>query len=126
MNTEQIKYSDQDLFLFVKTERIEYFDYIYENYSPILYGFLLNSALSEKNSSDILQQTFVKLWTLKTEEISPGSNFLCYLIKILMDTIKDYLQTNNRKFTINLKNSSSISIEFTDILQPQTVKHCSA
>ncbi|MCX8525537.1 hypothetical protein OF897_16615 [Chryseobacterium formosus] len=117
MKIKQLQYSDTELFLLLKTRKIKEFTYIYDFYSPILYGFLLNSGLSEKYSSDILQEVFIKIWN-KSSQLPTHNNFLIWMLQITTENIRDYLQNNHRKFTIEVKNCAAISIKFTDVIEP--------
>ncbi|MCX8530773.1 RNA polymerase sigma factor [Chryseobacterium luquanense] len=117
MKIKQLQYSDTELFLLLKTRETKYFNYIYDFYSPVLYGFLLNSGLSEKYSADILKETFVKIWN-NPSELPSHNNFLLWLLQITIENIKNYLQNHHRKFTIEIKNCAAISIKFTDVIEP--------
>lgn len=118
MDTKKVKYSDQELFFFIKSKKRSEFEYIYDIYSPILYGFLLNSGLSEKYSADVLQNTFSKIWSNTISIPARENNFLKWILNMTIESVKDYLQNNHRKFSIKIKNCAAISIEFTDVLQP--------
>jgi len=62
MAHKQIKYSDQELFLLIKNCQRNNFNYIYDSYSPLLYGLLVGAGLSKSYSCEILEQTFVNIW----------------------------------------------------------------
>ena len=89
---EQTKiYSNQQLFTFTASRQRKYFTIVYDYYSPLLYGFLVNAGLSEKYSSDILELTFIKMWN---QETLPSGD-ICYctwMIKIAIKTISKYLE----------------------------------
>ncbi|MCX8524617.1 hypothetical protein OF897_11900 [Chryseobacterium formosus] len=117
MKIKQLQYSETELFLLLKTGQTTEFNYIYDFYSPILYGFLLNSGLSEKYSTDILEKTFTKIWN-NSRQLPIHNNFLIWMLQITTENIRDYLQNHHRKFTIEVKNCAAISIKFTDVIEP--------
>lgn len=121
MKNKRPKYSDVQLFFFIENGQKKHYDYIYDYYGPIVYGFLLNSGLSEKNSCEILQQIFVKVLSETVSKADIRISFLLWLIQITTESIKEYLKANNRGFTLSIKNNSVLSIQFTDTIQIQTI-----
>ena len=124
MITNRPLYSDNELFLFVQSKTRKHFNIIYDHYSSIVYGFLLHSGLPEKYATDILEQTFVTAWNSSIPTPShPKISFLSWILRLAIDSTKNYLIENNRRFIINYKNYFSIHVEFTDALNPSV---CSA
>lgn len=121
MKNKRSKYSDVQLFFFIENGQKKHYDYIYDYYGPIVYGFLLNSGLSEKNSCEILEQIFVKVLSETASKPDIRISFLLWLIQITTESIKEYLKANNRGFTLSIKNNSILSIQFTDTIQIQTI-----
>jgi len=127
MTTNRPLYSDTELFLLIQSKERKQFEIIYDTYSPIIYGFMIHSGLSEKYSEDILQQTFIAMWNHSVPMPSNHKmSFLNWIFYLTTDSIKTYLQTNNRTFIINYKSYASISVEFTDVSDSPSVHVCIA
>lgn len=111
------RYTDHQLFTFTTSRQKKHFNIVYEYYSPILYGFLLNTGLSERYSLDILEMTFIKMWNHENlpEE---GTSYFNWIIKIAIKSISEYLDTNGIKYKIYLKNPTAVFIQFEDLTQP--------
>ena len=56
------KYTEDELVFALKQESKEAFNYLYDHYSPAIYG-IINSIITEKETAnDVLQETFVNIW----------------------------------------------------------------
>lgn len=108
----QSKYSDDQLYFFIEKGFKEYYEYIYERFSPIIYGFLLNSGLSEKYACDILEDVFLKLFGNAASKPVTKITFLLWMIQLATESTRNYLKMNNIVYTFNIKNNSFLSIEF--------------
>ena len=82
-----------------------------------MYGFLLNTSLSDKNFCEILEQIFVKVLSQTVSKPDTRISFLLWLIQITTESIREYLKANNRGFTLSVKNNSVLFIQFTDSVQ---------
>jgi len=56
------KYDEDLLYSELKGKSKKAFEYLYDNYSPALYGVIFNVLRNEENSNDALQEVFVKIW----------------------------------------------------------------
>jgi len=56
------KYDEEQLFIELKARSRKAFEYLYDNYSPALYGVIFNVLRDEESSNDALQEIFVKIW----------------------------------------------------------------
>lgn len=127
MTTEQSSYSDSQLFLFIQSGKKDDFELIYNKFSPIVYGFLIQSGLSERYSEELLQQTFVAIWS-KSVNMTPNQSisFLTWILQITVECIKDYLETHGHQYIIHTENNAIFSVELTDDLQQTSLSVCIA
>lgn len=102
---------------FIENGQKKHYSYIYDYYGPIVYGFLLNTSLSDKNFCEILEQIFVKVLSQTVSKPDTRISFLLWLIQITTESIREYLKANNRGFTLSVKNNSVLFIQFTDSVQ---------
>ena len=56
------KYNDQVLFAHMLVKDREAYNYLFDHYSPALYGSIMNSVKDEKASEEILGEVLVKIW----------------------------------------------------------------
>ena len=56
------KYDEDLLYAELKSKSKKAFEYLYDNYSPALYGVIFNVLKQEEASNDALQEVFVKIW----------------------------------------------------------------
>ena len=49
--------------LLLKQQSNDAFNYLYQNYSNVLYGVIRRIIYDEQTSQDVLQEVFVKIWT---------------------------------------------------------------
>ncbi len=56
------KYEEDVLYTELKGKSRKAFEYLYDNYSPALYGVIFNVLRDEEASNDALQEVFVKIW----------------------------------------------------------------
>lgn len=75
------------------------FNQLYEVYSDLLYGFALDLTKSPAEAKDILQETFIRIWTNR-DKISTEYSFKAYLYKIARNLILNSFrkQMNNIAF----------------------------
>lgn len=127
MSTEQPPYSDSELFLFIRSGKKKDFELVYNKFSPIVYGFLIYSGLSERYSEELLQQTFVAIWNKSVYTISNQNlSFLTWILQTTAECIIEYLESHGHQFIIHFKNNAMFSIEFTDDLQKTPSSVCIA
>lgn len=57
-----ITYSEEELILLLKQQSRDAFNYLYKNYSAVLYGVITKVVADEHTANDVLQEAFVKIW----------------------------------------------------------------
>lgn len=87
------------------------FKVIYNRYAGNLYGFVFGLTRSHELSKDIVQDTFIKIWTNR-ESIDPTQSFKSYLFKISHNLIIDEFRKrlNNPIFESYLDYSDNLPI----------------
>lgn len=67
------------------------FESLYHLYSKRLLGFLIKSVKSETSASELLQDTFVKIWKNR-KNIDPEQSFRSYLFRISENVVFDFFR----------------------------------
>jgi RNA polymerase sigma-70 factor (ECF subfamily) len=57
-----VTYSEEELVLLLKQQSKEAFNYLYKNYSAVLYGIVKKVISDDQTAQDVLQEVFVKIW----------------------------------------------------------------
>lgn len=75
------------------------FQFLYEQYVPILQPFVYRLTKSQSITKDIVQETFMKVW-INRAQIDPALSFKSYLFKIARNHVIDEFrrQMNNPLF----------------------------
>jgi len=58
-----ITYSEHELVYLLRQQNQEAFNYLYQNYSAVLYGVISRVISDQQTAQDVLQEVFVKIWT---------------------------------------------------------------
>jgi RNA polymerase sigma-70 factor (family 1) len=67
------------------------FEFLYHLYSKRLLGFIIKSVKSETIASELLQDTFIKIWQGR-EDIDPEQSFRSYLFRISENVVFDFFR----------------------------------
>lgn len=96
----------------------EDFAFLYEKFSGSLYGFVFDMLKSESLSKEIVQETFIKIWTGR-EKINPDLSFKAYLFKISKNKIIDQFrrQIANPVFESYLDHCENIRLQEGEVEQ---------
>lgn len=101
---QPVKYTEELLYTELKAKSKKAFEYLYDNYSPALYGVLFNIIKNEEASNDALQEVFVKIWN-SFESYDPArARLYTWMINIARNHAIDKLRSKAVKTDRNLKN----------------------
>lgn len=67
------------------------FDYLYEHYFDLLYGFIFSFTRSHDLTTELVQETFIKVW-VNREKIDTNLSFKAWLYKIAKNQLIDILK----------------------------------
>jgi RNA polymerase sigma-70 factor (ECF subfamily) len=80
---------DSQLVEQLKEGSSEAFEKLYAGYADVLYGYLVRLVKSESSATDILQETFVRVWVNKSN-LNPELSFRSFLFKIATNLVYDF------------------------------------
>lgn len=79
---------DSQLLGKVRGSDVEAFRVLFERYQPILFRKILFETRQTDLSHDIVQETFLRVWTRRSS-IKPDLSFLAYLLRISQNLVRD-------------------------------------
>ncbi|HEV8284017.1 MAG TPA: sigma-70 family RNA polymerase sigma factor [Chitinophagaceae bacterium] len=96
------KYNEQELVALLLQQNDQAFSYLYDNYSPALFG-IINQIVSDKETaSDVLQDVFINIWRkIGSYDDSKGRLFT-WMLNIARNAAIDKIRS--RPYQDNLKN----------------------
>lgn len=115
------KYTEEFLYSGLRSKSKQAFEYLYDNYSPALYGVIFNIIRNEEASNDVLQEVFVKIWNNFDSYDPERSRLYTWMMNIARNHSIDKLRSKAMKADRELKNdkdfvktSSGASMPFVD------------
>ena len=88
------------------------FEQLYNRYAPTLFGCILKTVADKKVAEDILQTSFVKMWSNRQVYEAGRQSLFTWMLGITQRSVKEYV--NSRQDTAgngNLKPISIVNIE---------------
>ncbi len=92
---ERQKYSEEELIKELKTRSRKAFDYLYDNYSPALYGIIINIIRDEQTAHDLLQEAFIKIWNGIDSYNPEKSRLYTWMLNIARNLSIDKIRAGN-------------------------------
>ena len=78
------------------------FSYLYDNYAPALYGVIFRIVQDEETAADVMQETFVKIWTNFSQYDKTKGKLFTWLVNIARNLAID--TTRSKSFKNQNKN----------------------
>ncbi|MCY0977679.1 hypothetical protein PGH12_17870 [Chryseobacterium wangxinyae] len=88
--------SESDLLIMMKNNDVAAFDYLYDQYSSLLFGMALQSGASSNDAETILQTTFQYIWysiQLYHYQCVP---FKIWVIRIHLNSMKEFSESKSK------------------------------
>ena len=72
-------------------------EYLYDNYSAVLYGVILNGVKNEAVAEDVLQEVFIKIWKNMQGYDPDRGRLYTWMINIARNSVIDYLRSRQNQ-----------------------------
>jgi RNA polymerase sigma-70 factor (ECF subfamily) len=95
---------DKDILIRARAGDLDAFEYILSFYEKAIYNYCLRIMKNSQNAKDIIQETFIKVYTHR-KEINPEKNIKTWIFTIATNTAYDFLRGKKRKNEISLDES---------------------
>jgi RNA polymerase sigma-70 factor, ECF subfamily len=86
-------YTEEQLVALLRTGSREGFNYLYKNYSNVLYGTILKIVLDEETAQDVLQDAFVKVWNNIGQYDATKGRIYTWMLNIARNSAIDKLRS---------------------------------
>ncbi|CAL1520017.1 sigma-70 family RNA polymerase sigma factor [Chitinophaga sp. MM2321] len=116
-----LTYTEVELVQGLRARDEKVFSYLYDHYSPALYGVALKIVTDEPSAGDVLQEVFIKIWrNIDRYEASKGRLFT-WMLNIARNTAIDSLRSKAHKLDQKIQDVTSTSLMY----EPQLAVHLS-
>jgi RNA polymerase sigma factor (sigma-70 family) len=92
---KRYKQDETLLYAELKSKSRKAFEYLYDNYSPALFGVILNVLHSQEESNDALQEVFVKIWNNFDSYDPEKSRLYTWMLNVARNHAIDRLRSKN-------------------------------
>lgn len=92
-----VTYTESELVLGLKARNEKHFGYLYDHYSPALYGIVLKVLNDETTAGDVLQEIFLKIWRGIERYDSEKGRLFTWMVNIARNTAIDTLRSKSHK-----------------------------
>lgn len=90
---DTIIYSEQELVALLKQKSRDGFNYLYKQYSAVLYGVIRKVIFDEQTAQDVLQEVFIKIWNNITQYNAEKGRIYTWMINIARNAAIDKLRS---------------------------------
>ncbi|MGN6508224.1 MAG: RNA polymerase sigma factor [Chitinophaga sp.] len=90
-------YTELELVQGLKARDQQVFGYLYDHYSPALYGVVLKVLNDENSASDVLQEVFLKIWRSIEKYDTEKGRLFTWMLNIARNTAIDSLRSKGHK-----------------------------
>lgn len=85
--------TEEELVALLRSGSRDGFNYLYRNYSAVLYGVILRIVIDEETAQDVMQEAFVKVWNNIAQYDSSRGRIYTWMLNICRNAAIDKLRT---------------------------------
>ena len=93
MSPQTTTYSEEELVLLLRQQSRDAFNYLYRQYSAVLYGVITKVVYDEHIAQDVLQDVFVKIWNNIGQYNAQKGRLYTWMINIARNSAIDKLRS---------------------------------
>lgn len=115
MGKTEVRYREDELVMQLRNNSRTAFEYLYDNYSPALYGIILKIVKDEERASDVLQDSFLKIWRNIDKYWPEKGTLFTWMLNVARNTAidKQRIETKIQK-VVPLDSTGEWEAGFTD------------
>jgi RNA polymerase sigma factor (sigma-70 family) len=103
-----IIYNEEELVLLLKQQSREGFNYLYRQYSAVLYGVINKIVYDEQTAQDVLQEVFVKIWNNIGQYDAQKGRIYTWMINIARNAAIDKLRSKGEIMKGKIQTGDSV------------------
>jgi RNA polymerase sigma-70 factor, ECF subfamily len=104
----ELIYSEEELVALLRQQNREAFNYLYSNYSSVLYGVIRKMLTDEETAQDVLQESFVKIWNNISKYDANKGRIYTWMINICRNTAIDKLRSRGEIMKAKIRTDENI------------------
>ncbi len=93
MSPQTATYNEEELVLLLRQQSRDAFNYLYRQYSAVLYGVITKVVYDEHIAQDVLQDVFVKIWNNIGQYNAQKGRLYTWMINIARNSAIDKLRS---------------------------------
>jgi RNA polymerase sigma-70 factor (ECF subfamily) len=86
-------YSEEELVALLRQQSKDAFNYLYKQYSGVLYGIIHKVVYDEETAKDVLQEVFVKIWNNISQYNAEKGRIYTWMLNIARNAAIDKLRS---------------------------------
>lgn len=98
-----LTYTEAELVQGLKARDEKVFSYVYDHYSPALYGVALKVVNDETTAVDVLQEIFLKIWRGIERYDAEKGRLFTWMLNIARNTAIDTLRSRSHKLGLKMQ-----------------------
>jgi RNA polymerase sigma factor (sigma-70 family) len=107
----KVTYTESELIVQLKSNNRDAFEYLYERYSPALYGIILKVVKDEEKASDSMQDAFLKIWKNISRYDAEKGTLFTWILNVARNTAIDKLRMEVKtEKVVSLSSVSEIEV----------------
>lgn len=96
-STKPDKFDSADLVLQIVLKNSNAFSYLYDTYSPALFGYIKRKVKCSRHAEEILHDVFIKIWNSTDTYCSSKTSYFTWMMAIAKTETNDYLRNKEAK-----------------------------
>jgi RNA polymerase sigma-70 factor (ECF subfamily) len=115
-------YTEEQLVALLRGGSREAFNYVYKNYSAVLYGTILKIVRDEETAQDVLQEAFVKIWSNIGQYDASKGRIYTWMLNISRNAAIDKLRSKGEIMKAKIQTGDDVvnTIRTTQKTEQQT------
>ncbi len=102
MATNTEKYSEENLVKLLKLNQQSAFEYLYENYSKVLFGVISRIIKDEEKAADVMQDVFLKIWKKIGDFDAEKSKLYAWMVSIARNAAIDLYRKERNNVMVDI------------------------
>jgi len=90
-------YTERELIIALQNNKKEAFEYLYDRYSPALYGIIMKIVKDEEKAADVMQDAFLKIWKNIGGYSAEKGTLFTWMLNVSRNTAIDRLRVDLKK-----------------------------